>query len=75
MISVIVASRWSVQGVLGGSELAMLRRRIQTSKFRFQLYIFNQNSTQRTPHVTIGARQDFIYRRLERISFHLIITA
>jgi hypothetical protein len=75
MISVIVALRRSVQGVLGGSELAVLRRRVQTAKLRFQLYIFNQNSTQRTPHVTIGTRQDFIYRRLERISFHRIITA
>ena len=34
-----------VQGFLGVGSLAMLRRRVQASEFRFQLDIFNKHGT------------------------------
>jgi hypothetical protein len=71
---VVVIARL-VQGVFGVGGVAMLRRRIQTSEFRFQLDIFNKQDTQCAPHVAIGTRQDFIYGRLKRISFHQLTTA
>jgi hypothetical protein len=50
--------------------LAMLRRRIQKSEFGFELNIFNKNGTQRPAHVTVRARQDFVYRTIKGIVTH-----
>ncbi|MDB5603246.1 MAG: hypothetical protein JWP25_146 [Bradyrhizobium sp.] len=50
--------------------LAVLRRRIEISELSFELDIFNKNGTQRPAHVTVRARQDFVYGTIKRIVFH-----
>jgi hypothetical protein len=64
-----------MQRMLGVGGPAVLRRRIQTSQFCFQRDVFNQNRTQRAPHVAIGAGEDFINGRLKRIQLHSVTTA
>jgi hypothetical protein len=58
-----------MQGMLVAA-LAMLRRRIQKPEFGFELDIFNKHSTQRAAHVTVRARQDFVYGTIKRIVSH-----